>query len=181
MESALSWLGELFDGLMKLLPRVVVIRSTHRGVAFWFGKYPRLCNPGVVIWWPVVSELDIVPVNRQTQILPRQTLRTKDGKTVGVAALLVYEVHDALLLITKAYDWQEVVHDMGAGAIAAVVTDHNSDFLRNEGGQVSRQLTRQLRADLKRFGVKVVKFRLTDVVTMDISVAHWGRIPTTEE
>ena len=85
METAFAWLGEIMNWFGKWFPRLLIVRSTHAGVRFRHGKKPEALMPGLRVYWPLVTEVDIIPTARQTHNLPTQALMTSDGKKVVVS------------------------------------------------------------------------------------------------
>ena len=82
-----EWLSEITSWLVQIVPRMTIIRVTHRGVKFLRGGKLKLVEPGLCWYWPLVTELDIIPVVRQPITTPTQRLVTRDGKRVIAAAL----------------------------------------------------------------------------------------------
>jgi len=178
MEAALGWLGEIANALIRVFPILVIIRSTHRGVKFSGGKTPKVMSPGLHILWPLITEYEIVPVVRQTAALATQYLETKDGFQVGVGGMVVYEVDDALALLTECWDHEETINDLASAAIKKAITTNDYGFFANSPRESDVSLGQILRKDLKRFGIKTVRFTLTDFTKARI-FAHWGLNVTT--
>ncbi len=67
MESALGWLGQIFGAILKFFPRIIVIRATHGGVKWKYGKYIRAMGPGVHVYLPLITEIMNIakPIQRQ--------------------------------------------------------------------------------------------------------------------
>lgn len=180
MESALGWLGDIIRALLMLVPRLLIVRTTTEAVKWVYGTKVvlmthenGLLGTGLHFWWPLVTEKDIVPIKRQTANLSQQYLCTKDGQTVGVAGILVYEVVDTVALLTHCYDYEETIRDLALAAIKRVVVNHDFAFLRDEPHETDKDLTRKLRADLQRFGIKTIRVTLSDFTEVTV-LATWG-------
>jgi regulator of protease activity HflC (stomatin/prohibitin superfamily) len=126
METALGWLGDVFRFLLSLVPRLLIVRATHRAVKFARGKHARVLLPGLHFYWPLVTEVEIVPVIRQTVDLVPQYLTTADGAPVAVSGIVVYEVDDVLRLLTECFDYDAMIRSFSLAAIKRVVA--NNDF-----------------------------------------------------
>jgi regulator of protease activity HflC (stomatin/prohibitin superfamily) len=202
MESAFGWLGEIFNALLSLVPQIVLCRATHAGVKFQAGRTVRLLRPdngvpfpcikwwksfpylwfqrtGVHVYWPLVTETEIVPVKRQTTNLVNQYLCTSDGSTIGVGGIIVYEVSDVEKLLTECYDYEDTIQDLALAAIKKVVTSHSITDLQKGNGKVDKELTLELRKDLSRFGVRTVRVTLSDLAPCRM-VGHWGSVVSVE-
>ena len=121
MDGALAWIGHIVEWLGKLIPRLVIVRSTHGGVKFKRGKYAIPIKPGVCAYWPIVTEVDILPVARQTHNLPSQSLTTRDGKTIVVSGVVVYEIRDVVSALAKNWDISDTINDITMCAITQVI------------------------------------------------------------
>lgn len=166
MEAAFAWLSDIVRGLLKFLPRLVIVRSTHAGVVFWtipfFGCIVRAWHPGLHLYWPLISECEIVPVKRQTTRCAGQTLTTADSVCVKLRFVLIYDVHDAVAYLTECWDGEDTVQDHCLRAVAAKVGV--TQFADLVSGEANKKLATELRRDLKRFGVNVLEATFSDMV-----------------
>lgn len=166
MESAFAWLGSLMEWLGAFIPRIKIVRSTHAGVRFRHGRHARELKPGLHVYWPLVTEVEIIPVARQTANLPSQSLLTKDGKQVVVGGVVVYEIRDIVATLSRNWDVADTINDITMVAITDVVTSHDLAYLmENVTGTVQLELTRVTRKKLRHYGVKVYRTALTDFST----------------
>jgi regulator of protease activity HflC (stomatin/prohibitin superfamily) len=166
MEAAFAWIGYLFEWLGRFIPRVQIIRATHAGVRFRNGKTAREIKPGLCIYFPLTTEVDIIPVARQTQNLPSQSLLTKDGKQVVVGGVVVYSIRDIVAALSKNWDIADTINDITMVAITQVVTSHTLEHLLSKlTEEVQTELTRVTRKKLAVYGVKVYRTALTDFAT----------------
>ena len=166
MESAFAWLGHVIEWVGSLIPRLKIVRATHAGVRFRHGKTPIEIKPGLCIYWPIVTEVDIIPVARQTHNLPSQSLTTKDGRKVVVGGVVVYSINDIVACMAKNWDVSDTINDITMCAITHVITKHDYDFIRaNIAEQIQAELTKETRRKLKMYGVRVFRTALTDFAT----------------
>lgn len=166
MENAFAWLGQIVEWLGSLIPRLKIVRSTHAGVRFRHGKHATGIKPGLCIYWPIVTEVDIIPVARQTENLPSQSLLTKDGKQVVVGGVVVYEIKDIVATLSKNWDVRDTICDITMASITEVITAHTLEHLQtNITGTVGDQLTHATRKKLAVYGVRVYRTVLTDFST----------------
>jgi regulator of protease activity HflC (stomatin/prohibitin superfamily) len=166
MDSAFAWIGNIVEWIGHFVPRLKIVRSTHAGVRFRHGKHAREIKPGIVIYWPIVTEVDIIPVARQTHNLPSQSLLTKDGKQIVVGGVVVYAIADVVAALANNWDVSDTMNDITMVAITEVVTSHPLDHLMaNLTGSIQTELSRVTRRKLKLYGVKVYRTALTDFST----------------
>jgi len=169
MTGAFSWIGELAQWVAKFFPRLVIIRSTHRGVRFRNGKSPGKMLPGLRVYWPLVTETVIQPVARQTLNLPTQSLTTLDRHTVGCSGVVVYSITDILKAVARTWDVDDTISDVSMLALTTIVSKHAfDDVLTHLTGHFQDALTDETRRKLRRYGVSVHIAGLTDFANCQV-------------
>lgn len=166
MENAFAWIGGLVEWFGAFIPRLKIVRSTHAGVKFRQGSRPQRMGPGLHVYWPLVTEVEIIPVARQTHNLPSQSLLTKDAKQVVVGGVVVYAIGDVVATLSKNWDVYDTLNDITLVAIAEVITTHDLAYLlENLTTEVQAKLTAVTRKKLRTYGVRVFRTALTDFST----------------
>lgn len=165
MDQALSWVGDIVRALLQFIPRRIVIRATHRGVRYRWGKKPLEMKPGFHIFWPLVTEVDTIVVARQSLNIPPQVLTTACGKEVSVGGYIVYGISDVVLAIgERNWDVDGTVREIAASAIVSVVAQITFDELLEliKNGSLRKRLRVECRKQLRQYGVSVRDCGLTD-------------------
>lgn len=167
MGTAFAWLSQIFEALLEFIPRRIIIRATEGGVkwSLWFA--PKELKPGIRFYWPLISDIEILIVARQTINTPTQSLMTKDGKTVVAGGVVIYNINDVVQAIGKI-NWspEDTAGDITQAAIVEVVSKWNcGELLANISGKVEAQLTDTCRKQLRQFGVYVSRAALVDFST----------------
>jgi regulator of protease activity HflC (stomatin/prohibitin superfamily) len=163
METAFSWISEIAQWLGRFIPRLLIVRSTHAGVKFRHGKRPEPLAPGLRFYWPLVTEVEVIPIARQTHNLPTQALLTADGKKVVVSGVVVYKIKDIVATIARNWDVSDTINDITMVAIMQVVTTHTLEYLlKHLTDEVQDKLTHETRKKLRVYGVGVYWTALTD-------------------
>lgn len=163
-----GFLGQIIEAILSFVPRLVVIRATHRGVKWKRGKHPIAVGPGLTVYWPLVSELDLVAVARQTLNLTTQHLVTSDDVPVAIGGFVVYTIEDVVLAIgEKNYDVDDTIGDLAQAALVEEVTALSyAELLEGLAGGVDSELyksmTQNLHEQLSEYGVAVERAGLTD-------------------
>ena len=166
MDSAFAWIGQIVEWFGKFIPRLAIVRSTHAGVRFRHGSIAKRLGPGLHFYWPIVTEVDIMPVARQTHNLASQSLLTKDGKQVVVGGVVVYEIKDIVAALSKNWDISDTINDITMVAITEIITTHELDYLLGHvTDEVQAKLSQVTRKKLKPFGIRVYRAALTDFST----------------
>jgi regulator of protease activity HflC (stomatin/prohibitin superfamily) len=163
MEAAFAWLDKLMQALGSIFPRILIIRSTHAGVRFRHGSKASPLLPGLRVYWPLVTEVEVIPTARQTHNLPTQALLTSDGKKVVVSGVVVYSIVDVVATIARNWDVSDTLNDISMVAITKIVTTHTLEYLlQHLTDEVQDKLTHETRRRLRRYGVSVYWTALTD-------------------
>lgn len=173
-----SWIGDIVEWLLCFFPRLVIIRTTNRAVKFKCGKKLVLVEPGLMMYWPLVTEVLHIAVVRQTINLPTQRLVTKDGKRVVASAVVVFTISDPIQAVGLSWDWEETIRDISMASVAAIITGGEYDSLVSTLSRELRvDLTNECRLQLKKYGIRVQKCLLTDfcpanVIALSNSDSH---------
>lgn len=164
-----SILGEIFRSLLKIIPRLVLVRSTHSGVKFRYGtkvlkmdSKNGMFKTGLHFVWPLVTEHEIIPVVRQAIELPAQYLTTKDGHTIAVSGTLVFEVNDIVKAMTETSDFEDDMSTIAAAHIKKTLMKFTFEEIKVNSEEVDKQLTREMRSALRFAGVRVLEVCLSD-------------------
>ncbi len=165
MESAFAWLNQLVQTFYRFLPHILIVRATHGGVKWVWGKKVKPLNPGLHVYWPLTTEVEVLVTARQTLAIPDQVMVTKDGKKVVVKTLVVYKIPDPVRAIGKLnWDCDTTINDLTQSAVVRVVATHDYDEImagiRDES--LTKTLTKETRRELRQFGVHVTRCKLVD-------------------
>lgn len=162
IESALGWIGDLARFLGSLLPRLMVVQASHRAVKYVRGRRVVLLEPGVHVYWPIVTPIEFCAVVRQVKAVPTQVLETADDQTVAVSGVVEFEIVDPIAFLARTEDgWNSAVF-LAAAAIRRVVMKHDRDDLCDAPEATDLRLTRQAQRWLAPYGVRVLRLRLAD-------------------
>lgn len=159
---AFAWLGQIVEFFGKLVPRLIIVKATEGGVKWVHGAEVVALLPGLHVYWPIVTEYQVIITARQTTNLKPQTLTTADGHKVVVGAVVVYRIRDVVLAIGRQnWDVDETVADIAQAAVVGVVQNSNlSSLMRSD---VEQLLTSACRSQLKRYGISVSRCAFTDL------------------
>ena len=169
MEQAFAWLNEIFSKILRLVPRIRIIRSTHAGVAFVRGK-PRLIPSGCLcFYWPLWTEIELIPIRRQTLNLANQSLVTCDDPPIEItcSGIVVYEISDPLIAITSVRELDCAIADLALAEIRRSLYGQPYDCI-TAGTQLNGlelAMTKSLGETLDEFGIRVINVFLSDLST----------------
>lgn len=175
---AFAWIGEIFQWIARFIPRLEICRATHGGVKFVNGKKVKPITPGLYFYWPLVTEIEIIPTRQQTIDVPPQKLTTKDGKSVLVASVLVYEVDDTVKACADTYDIDKTASDVvSTAAVHAITSRDFDDVLKELTAAVSKDIKRRSWSLLRPFGLKVIDAKVSDFAACQVIVGDGRMFP----
>ena len=173
----------------RLVPRFVV-RLLPLPLAKWLVRYVPLvkrkrswCNtivlgPGIHWYWPKTTEVEVLPVERQTLDLPVQTLSTSDLQSVAIRGEVIYVVADIRLAVCKTFDFQQTIQDVAQLAVVDVVASKSYEELSTavRSTNIVEELTEVLRHELQSYGVGVERAFLADFAKCT-TIRMYGETP----
>ena len=161
MEGAFSWLSSIMESLGHLIPRIKHIEANQVGVMFTRGKAWPI-KPGLHLYWPVWSRPLVHCAKRSSFTLNSQNLTTSDHKTVCARAQVVLTISDPILAFVETASLEEAIVDIAMSGVKAVISKTTLDDLIDKSRAVDAAISRRVRADLKTFGVDVIRCFLSD-------------------
>jgi len=165
METPFGWIGAVFDALLSLIPRIIIVRATHGGVRWRKGRIVKPLAPGLHMYWPVMTDYAIIVTARQTYNLPTQILTTSDNRKVVVGLLVVYRIHDVVQAIGKVnWDVDTTIGDITQAAVVGIIASQPFDKLLGTiaTNELNNKFTEATRHELKKYGVSISQCKLTD-------------------
>jgi len=165
METAFAWLGQIFDALLSFVPRILIVRATHGGVRWRHGSKVIPMFPGLHVYWPLVTEIEIIVTARQTLALPKQVLTTKDHKKIVIGTVVVYKIRDVVQAVGRTnWDVDTTINDITQAAVVSVIARHTLQELLDMVAKdtLNDALSEATRKELRQFGVFISRCKLTD-------------------
>lgn len=169
METAFGWLGELISWLAAWFPRLLIIDANYRGIAFVRGKHIKEMGPGLHIYWPLVTHVQLAPVARQVVNLANQVLVTRDNITVLCSGVVVFTIVDVKKYVVENFDTSESIVEVALSSIRDVVLTKTFKEIQNGRtiavetlSDLDQELTDECRDTLESFGIEVVSAKLND-------------------
>jgi hypothetical protein len=161
-----EWLSQLLHTFTDLIPRPLIVRTDERCVAFVFGRWPRVLKPGWYLAWPLISRYATVHVRRQV------TSRTQRFGKHAFRWKAVYEIDDALALVTNTYDFDETIADFCEIAFSRVYqcTEQAAEM---SSVRSRKKVIARIRSALKQFGVNMLDFSVVSQSEADCQLSVW--------
>lgn len=149
------------ESLGHIFPRIKHVEKNQACVMFTRGK-ARSLKPGLHLFWPVWSRPMVEIACRRTVTLENQTLTTSDAKSVCARAQVILQIVDPILAFVETSSIEEAVVDVAMSGVKAVISKTKLEDLISSSRAVDAAISRRVRAELKPFGVDVIRCFLSD-------------------
>lgn len=165
MEGALAWVSQIAAWIGQFIPQWEIVDTAHGAVKFVRGHKVISLGPGWHLYWPLTTRMTVYPMARQANDLRAQTLVTTDDKTIVVGGLIVFEIDDIEAIVAHTFDPDQTINDISLAVINGVLSDKAWHDLKmaHQDGSLDRELLKQARRELEKYGVKVLRMTLTDL------------------
>lgn len=142
-----------------------VVSHWERGIVLRLGRFHREIKPGFHLVWPLwIEEVITEGMAITTTNLPAQSVTTKCGQAVTVAAVVTWKVSNVRKLILDVDGRQEPVLDACAGAVARAIAARDWAELHGHEADVATEITKAVHRRAMRYGVDVLEVQFTDLV-----------------
>jgi len=166
MDGALSWLSWIASWVAQFIPKWEVLDPTLAWMKFRRGQLHSCGRGGIVIWWPVVTKVEIHSVAEQTIKLEPQSLMTHDAATITVRGVIVYEYEDLEKMAVTTADPDDSVRDKALMVVAYTVAQHNKESLLTAFRHETLDEDMRRKAQLllgRKYGVRVLRMGLIEL------------------
>lgn len=163
--SGFEWLSYLAEWLGKWVPRLLIVDVTEGGVKMRRGHEVSELRPGIHLYWPIITNVRVVMVVRDTLDLDAQTFTTKDGKVMAASGMVLYSIRDVVKTLTECPDYTNTIRDQVMNCIHNVLINYTYDEIK-EGilsGAIGKELRKACQDSLAGFGLRILNVGLKDL------------------
>ena len=168
MDGALSWLSWIASWIAQFIPKWDVLDPTLAWMKFRRGQLHSCGRGGIIVWWPLLTKVEIHSVAEQTIKLEPQSLLTHDGVPITVRGVIVYEYDDLEKMAVTTVDPDDSVRDKALMVVATTVTQYAKDNLMDafRQGLLDEDMRRKAQLLLgRKYGVRVWRMGLIELTT----------------
>ncbi len=134
--------------------------AEYQGVMTRFGHPVRDLRPGWNWKFPFVEAAALADVRVWADVLPAQSLRTKDGVTMVLRLMVSHQVVDPCAFLFKVYDTNNNFQDLAAGQLGSAVMVATAAEVYD--GTVLKKVRRKVVTAAKAWGLAIHNVQLTD-------------------
>ncbi|MCP4896258.1 MAG: hypothetical protein GY906_04715 [bacterium] len=160
----LEWIPAFFEKATAFVPRMIKIPPTHRLVKWSQCEEATLHGPGLVWYWPLVTEILEVDVRWVSTITYVQSVTMQDGTGVSARGKLVWAPTDVLHAVTENADYEDRVSETLLSCVVETLSTCEKDSLRHVVA-MNFALTVTCREALEPLGIDVQSACFTELVT----------------
>lgn len=147
-----------------LLISIRQINEYERGVLFTLGKYRRILSPGWRIVIPVFQSMQKVDMRIRTVDVPTQESLTKDNISVGVNAVVYFQVSDASKAVINVENFYYASSQLAQTTMRNAVGEVVLDALLSNRDEISENIRKIVDELTDEWGIKVINVELKDIL-----------------
>ena len=160
----MDWLREIFDRLLSVFPRILILGPYEAGLLITFGKRCTPLGPGWYPYWPLIQKEVHLEIQTQVVDLRSQSVHTCDGNSVVVSGAIQYSIRDVYKAICNVQD----VDDSIQALVLGIILDYVSKRTLKECEDIEllrTEILKGLREETRGWGLKIEKVFITDLGT----------------
>jgi len=144
---------------------VHIVPEYQRLVVFFLGRYQKTSGPGLVLLFPPPIQLATSVDLREFSVeIPQQTTITKDNATINIDFLIFQQVVEPADSVIKVQNFRQQVQQIASTTLRAVIGDLPLDDVFAKREQMNEVLRIKLDDETKRWGVKVNRVEIREIV-----------------
>lgn len=155
-----------FVGIV-LLISIRQINEYQRGVKFTFGKFTSIMQPGWRLVIPIFQSMVKVDMRVRTVDVPTQESLTKDNISVGVNAVLYFQVKEASKAIINVENFFYATSQLAQTTMRNAIGEVVLDALLSNREEISGNIQSIVDKLTDDWGISVVNVELKDILIPD--------------
>lgn len=174
----MNWIDAVISKILWLWPwKLVHPYQSGVRVCFIPGRGVRLTvlKAGIVRAIPWFDSVFIMDVQEDSVNLATQSVTTTDDVAVTFSGSFMYEVEDVQAALFNVKEFTSSLQDLGIMHLSERVREQSWDDLRVGQKELERSLKGTLETRAKKWGVKITKVGITDLVKAR-QFRHFGEI-----
>jgi len=157
-----EYLTAFLDKATSFVPRFQKVAPTDRLIKWSRCQEATLHGPGLVWYWPIITEVEQVDTRWRSTVTCAQTVTLADGTTVSARTLTRWKPSDIVLAVSSEADYSDTVAETAQGVLVDVLSSIDGTLLKNTKA-LSVALTLDLQAQMREIGIQVKKCTFTEL------------------
>lgn len=159
----LEVLTAIFNVLTAWCPRFTKIPPTHRLVKWVKCEGGTVHGPGLIWYWPLVSETEEADVRWVPSVTEVQSITMADGASVSARVVIIWKVIDVLTAVESNSDYSDRATDIAQAVVLDVLGSATSEHLKTQGA-LAFAVGMEVRQALGKIGLGVDEVKFTELV-----------------
>lgn len=160
----LDWIVAFLDTLTCWIPRLHKCPPTHRIIKWAACGEGKECGPGLIWYWPVVTEIEECDIRWESTVTTVQSITMIDGKTVSARVLVVWRPDDVLFAVGENRDYSDRVAETAQSVLVDVLGSLPSETL-SQVKVLNATLTMSVKKEMDEMGIQVHTATFTELCT----------------
>ncbi len=140
-----------------------ILREYERGVIFRLGRLIGVKGPGLILLWPMIDRMVMIPLRTVVMDVPPQDVITRDNVSVKVNAVLYFRVVDASRAVVSVENYLFATSQLAQTTLRSILGQAELDQLLSEREKINSELQLIIDKHSDPWGIKVTGVELKDV------------------
>ncbi len=146
-----------------LLSGIKIINQYERGVVLTLGKFSGMREPGLRYVFPIFQRMIKVDIRTNTIDIPKQEVITKDNVTIGVDAVVYFNVVDAQKAILEITNYIYATSQFAQAALRDVSGNVELDSLLGKREEISQQIKQIVDSETEKWGINIDSVKVQNI------------------
>lgn len=146
-----------------LLGGIKVVNQYERGVVLTLGKFTGIREPGLKYVFPIIQRMIKVDIRTNTIDIPKQEVITKDNVTIGVDAVVYFNVADAEKAILEITNYIYATSQFAQAALRDVSGNVELDSLLGKRDEISQQIKQIVDIETEKWGINIDSVKVQNI------------------
>ncbi len=155
----------LLVALLILLRSIRVAKEWNRAVVLRLGRFDRLGGPGLYLVLPVIEQVTtVIDIRVQTTSITAEQALTRDTVSVGVDAIVFWQVSDARAAAINIANYREAIERVAQTTLREMIGSTDLQRLLSDRQAADEKLRASITAKTSTWGVAATSVEIRDVV-----------------
>lgn len=158
----MDWLRKIFDRLLSIFPRILILTPYEGGIRITLGKYVKRLGAGWYLFWPLIQRIVWMEIQTQVVDLRTQSIRIKDNCDIIVSGAIQYNIKDVKKAIVNVQDIDKAIETLALGIILEFVKNKTLEECQDIE-ILKKEILKGIKEAAQGWGLKIEKVFITDL------------------
>ena len=153
----------LFVVALVLLRSIRLAQEWRRAVVLRLGRFHAIRGPGLYLVWPIDAVATVIDMRIQTISIAAEQALTRDTVSVGVDAIVFWQVTDARAAAVNIVDYRQAIERVAQTSLREMIGATDLSRLLSDRKTADEELRRVIGGKTIDWGVTVRSVEIRDV------------------